>query len=128
MYAKERGLEDKMHAISRATSTEEVGNDIYYPMKEVLKNNDIYPERHYAQKITREEFNSADYIFYMDEENYFYLASMFGRSDKFIHLRKYMDEEDIYDPWWTGRFEKVFLKIKSGVISMLDRLEKREAL
>ena len=40
---------------SRATSFEEIGNDIYPPIKEVLKRHNIKYDRHYATRITQED-------------------------------------------------------------------------
>ena len=39
--------------ISRATSTEEIGNDIYPPMKRALYNKEIPFFKHHAKQITR---------------------------------------------------------------------------
>ena len=119
---KEKGKQDEYHAISRATSREEIGNDIYPPMKRVLAKNDVPFSRHYATQITREEFVNADYIFYMDSNNLYYLERMFGCSDKFVHIRKYLDGMDIEDPWYTDRFEYVFNKIKESVESIIKNI------
>ena len=117
-----------LSAISRATSMEEIGNDIYPPMKRVLYEHSIPFARHYATRITREEFEEADYIFYMDHNNLYYLERLFGPSDKYILLRKYLDNRDIEDPWYTDRFELVFSQIKEGVSSIYDRIKKGEKL
>ena len=74
---KDCNLENKIVAISRATSFEEIGNDIYPPMKRVLDRNNIVAT-HSATRITKQEFNDADFIFYMDNNNLRYLKSMFG--------------------------------------------------
>ena len=56
-------LSDTCEVVSRATSREEIGNDIYPPAKKVLSKNNIPFHRHYAKQITKEEYNNADYIF-----------------------------------------------------------------
>ena len=119
---KEKGLGDKYQSISRATSREEIGNDIYPPMKRVLYSHHVNFDRHYATQITREEFLEADYIFYMDHNNLYYLERLFGPSPKFILIRKYLDNQDIEDPWYTDRFELVYNQIKEAVESLVENI------
>lgn len=112
--AKEEGLEGYL-SISRATSLEEIGNDIYPPMKRVLSNHDIRYDRHFAEQITHDEFLNAEYIFYMDTHNLYYLERMFGRNDKFLLISRFLDDKTIEDPWYTGRFEYVYSRIEECV-------------
>ena len=104
-----------INVFSRATSFEEIGNDIYPPMKRVLYSHGVKFDRHYATRITQEEFQEADYIFYMDRNNLFYLNRMFGQSNKFHLISEYDDNQEVEDPWYTDRFEYVFNKIKNYV-------------
>ena len=95
--------------ISRATSTEEIGNDIYPPMKRALYNKEIPFFEHHAKQITKKEFDEADYIFYMDSLNKRYLERMFGElPNKCQIITKYSQyPEYIDDPWYTGDFDNV---------------------
>ena len=125
-YIKEMGLEDCYSSISRATSREEIGNNIYPPMKRVLLTHHVDFDRHYATQITMKEFEEADYIFYMDNNNLYYLNRLLGVSSKFILLRKYIDNHDIEDPWYTDRFEYVYSQINEGVKSVIKELTKKD--
>ena len=125
-YILEMGLENKYQAFSRATSLEEIGNDIYPPMKEVLYSHHIRFDRHFATRITRQEFDEADYIFYMDHNNLYYLNRLFGSSPKFVLMRKYIDNKDIEDPWYTDRFEYVYAQINEAVKSIINKLTKKD--
>lgn len=116
------GRENEFKAFSRATSREEIGNDIYPPMKRVLYAHNVNFKRHYATQITTQEFLEADYIFYMDDHNLYYLERLFGHSDKFIKIRKYIDNKDIEDPWYTDRFEKVYQEILESVKAILEKI------
>ena len=120
---KKRDLTDKYNCFSRATSREEIGNDIYPPMKSVLREHGVPFNRHYATQITRQEFETADVIFYMDKNNLYYLERMFGSSDKYVLITKYLDGLDIEDPWYTDRFEYVFNRIKESVESIVEHFE-----
>ena len=116
-------LSHDYQAISRATSYEEIGNDIYPPMKGVLLSNNIPFSRHYATRITHNDFLEADYIFYMDEENHYSLARMFGESKKILpiyHFTKGINE--IEDPWYTDRFNYVFDQIYQCVKDILKNI------
>ena len=123
---KEKGLDNKYHCFSRATSLEEIGNDIYPPMKRVLNNHQINYDRHFATRITKDEYLKADYIYYMDTHNLYYLERMFGVNDKYILISKYLDETIIEDPWYTGRFEFVYQRIKECVEEIIKTLEEIE--
>jgi protein-tyrosine phosphatase len=66
---KSLNLEGEFEVVSRATSYEEVGNDIYPPMKRELLKNQIVLGSHSATRITQKDYDWADYIFYMEETN-----------------------------------------------------------
>ena len=108
---------------SRATSFEEIGNDIYPPMKRELIKNNIPFARHSAKRIDYDDFNSSDYIFYMDDENYHSLIRMFGHSNKILPIYKYSkDIYEIEDPWYTGRFDLVLKQITECIKDILNNI------
>ena len=119
---KEAHLDDKIKVVSRATSLEEIGNDIYPPMKRVLSNHGYYDVHHYAQRMSKSEFDEADYIFYMDYNNLYYLTHLFGESDKYHLITEYLDNLEIEDPWYTNRFEFVYQRIKKAVESIFKKI------
>ena len=117
-----KSLTNNFVIVSRATSYEEIGNDIYQPMKRVLLIHNISFDRHYATRITTKEFEEADYIFYMDSNNLYYLRRMFGDSPKFHLISEYDDGFEVEDPWYTGRFELVFSLIKRYVETIYKKV------
>ena len=119
---KDAHLDDKIKVISRATSLEEIGNDIYPPMKRVLSNHGYYDVHHYAQRMSKSEFDEADYIFYMDYNNLYYLTHLFGESEKYHLITEYLDNLEIEDPWYTNRFEFVYQRIKKAVESIFKKI------
>ena len=121
---KKNHLEDKICVSSKATSLEEIGNDIYPPMKRVLHNHGYDDVHHYASRISKSEFESADYIYYMDKNNLYYLERSFGPSDKFHLITEYLDNLDIEDPWYTDRFEYVYQRIKKAVEAIFKNIKK----
>lgn len=119
---KEAHLDSEIKVISRATSLEEIGNDIYPPMKRVLSNHGYYDFHHYAQRMSNSEFDEADYIFYMDYNNLYYLTRLFGESEKYHLITEYLDNQEIEDPWYTNRFEFVYQRIKKAVEAIYKKI------
>ena len=109
---------NKYKVESRATSNEEIGNDMYYKSKEELIKHNIPFNRHYAQQITIEDYNNYDVIICFDDNNYHTLCNKFG-SNK---VRKLLKKE-IDDPWYTRDFEKAYKDIYNGCINLLREIE-----
>lgn len=116
-------LTNKYIVTSKATSYEEIGNDIYPPMKQVLRKYDVPFDRHYASRITRDDYLDADYIFYMDEENHYSLVRMFGESNKVLPIYQYTNSiNEIEDPWYTGRYELVYQQINQCIKDIINNI------
>ena len=107
---KTKGLD--FYCESRALSNEEIGNDIYYLAKETLDKNNIPYSRHYAKRMTLNDYDEFDEIYIMDSSNQRLIDNMFD--DKKRKIKK-LYKTDIEDPWYTGNFQKVFDEIKSGI-------------
>ena len=104
---------------SRGTSNEEEGNDMHLGTKKVLDEHHIPYTRHYAEKITLEDFNNFDYIICFDTYNYNYLKNKFNNSKKIIKINKH----DVKDPWYTGDFETTYKEIYEGCVKLKGKLE-----
>ena len=67
-----------------------------------------------------DDYLNSDYIFYMDNENYYSLIRMFGESNKILPIYKYSkDIYEIEDPWYTGRFDIVVKQITQCIKDIL---------
>lgn len=120
-------LSDEFTIISRATSNEEYGNDIYPRSKNSLIKNNIPFSKHFARKITLEEYNSADYVLAMEEFNIHNLSRIVGKidKDKVFLLRNWSNpKKDIEDPWYSGNFDKVYKEIFEGCFDFLNKIKK----
>ena len=118
-------LEEDFFIFSRATSLEEIGNDIYPPMKRALYNKEIPFYGGHAKRITLEEFNNADYIFYMDNLNKNYLERLFGPlpEEKCQIITKYAGNPVyIDDPWYTGDFDTAVEQIEECCEAIITKL------
>lgn len=117
-------LEEDFFVFSRATSLEEIGNDIYPPMKRALYNKEIPLFEHHAKRITKEELDKADYVFYMDELNKRYMERLFGNlPEKCQIITKYSENISfIDDPWYTGQFDEVVEQITECCQDIITKL------
>ena len=108
-YLKELGREDEFNILIRATSSEEIGNDVYPPMKRELFRRGIKMYPHAAQRIRQVDYDNADYIFYMDYENQYSLLRQIDDYKSILYpINKWTSSiTEIEDPWYTGRYELV---------------------
>ena len=101
---------------SAATSSEEIGNDIYYPAKRCLDKHNIKYGRHYARKVTRDDYDRFDEIYVMDSNNLRNILRIIDDSDNKI---KMLCDYEIEDPWYTDNFDLVFDEISEGIERLL---------
>lgn len=114
-------LSNKYIVESRATSREEIGNDMHYKTKEQLTIHNIPYEKHYAKQITIEDYNNFDVIVCFDSYNLSNLKRILNDTSKVIKLTN----KDIDDPWYTNDFDKCYNEIYDGCIKLLEKLERR---
>jgi len=109
---------------SAATSTEALGDDVYPEAKRTLLSHGIPCPHHVARQITAREIAEYDYILCMDERNLRYLSRIAPLTSGNVHLLgEYgLDGAEIEDPWYTGRFDFVFERIKSCAEEFLKTL------
>lgn len=103
----ELGRADDFYIDSCATSTEEIGNDIYPPAKRCLTAHDIPFTRHAARQITLADYDRFDLIICMEHYN---LRNLPKITDK---VRLLLDH-DVADPWYTGDFETTYRDLVEG--------------
>ena len=121
---KELNREDEFNVFSRALSYEEIGHDIYPPMKEELDDRNVPYHRHFANIISKDEFDKADYIFYMDKSNKNIISYMFNDDRHIVHpIFEYTPSiSNIEDPWYTDRFSFVFEQIEKCITDILNNI------
>lgn len=122
--AKEAGRNDII-VDSCATSTEEIGNDIYPPAKRCLSLHNIPFIHHQARQITRNDFEHYDHIYCMDHNNLRNLRRMFG--DEYASRVQMLmtlvgEDREVADPWYTGDFEATYRDVVTGCNEILKTL------
>ncbi len=114
---------------SRATSMEEIGNDMYPNAKSILKENGISIERHSAKQITKDDYYEYDYIIVMEERNRKDVLRIVGEDTdhKIYKLLDFTEKHgDIEDPWYTGNFAKVYQQVYDGCLGLYHYLLEKE--
>lgn len=114
-----RGIQDDFVVTSCATTSEEIGADIYYAAKEILNKYNIPYEKHSARKINLHDITDNDLIICMDKENLNDLYYYFGKNPK---IRRLLVNRDVSDPWWTRDFETTYTDIDKGLDSLLQEI------
>ena len=116
-YLKELGRESEFDIQVRATSSEEIGNDVYPPMKRELNRRGIPLYPHSATRISRSDYDKADYIFYMDEENRWSLNRQINDYKCILFpINKWTPSvNEVEDPWYTGRYSLVCDEIEECI-------------
>ena len=116
---------------SKATSMEEFGNGIYPKAKKVLEDHNVTIEKHYASMVKKEDYDKYNYIICMDNMNYNQLISIFN-GDKDNKIKMLMsftnNDEEIEDPWYTNRFEKVYDQINKGCNGLFNYLVEKSKI
>ena len=123
-YLKEIGRDNEFNVLIRATSSEEIGNDVYPPMRRELIRRGIPLYPHAAQRIRQIDYDKADYIFYMDYENQY---SLMRQLDDYLNIlfpiNKWTNSiNEIEDPWYTGRYELVVTQISKCIHDIFENI------
>lgn len=124
---EQKGIADKFHIESCATSSEEVGNPVYPPAKQVLQSRGINCSAKRARKITKGDYDRFDYIICMDSNNLRNLKLMFP-NDNGKKISKILSfagiERDVADPWYSGDFTATEEDVCIGCEAILKHIEK----
>ena len=119
---RERRMTD-VFVDSAATTREELGNDIYPPMKRVLLAHGVPCEPHAARLLTRADGKAYDLIVGMDAENLRHMRRILGADaeGKLHLLMEYADApgSEVADPWYTRDFEKAYADVLTGCRGLL---------
>lgn len=128
---KKQGLEGKFYIDSAATSTEEIGNPVHYGTRNKLKQMNIECGNHTARRITKQDYETFDYIIAMEEQNMVNIKRIVGddKEQKIYKLLDFSDNpRDIADPWYTGNFDKTYEDIKEGLEGFMEYLKKKDPI
>ena len=120
--AEQAGLQDQFYIESAATSTEEIGNEVYPPAKRKLAEHGISCKGKTARQMTRSDYVRFDLLIGMDDWNIRNMERICG-GDPEGKIHKLMDftsrPGDVADPWYTGDFEATWRDVLEGCTQLL---------
>ena len=126
------GLEGQFIISSAATTTEELGNDMYPNAKAELKLHGIPFSKRRARQINNSDYEKWDLIIAMDQENLSYINYVVGNDllKKVRLLMSFAGEENrsVSDPWYTRDFARAYNDIHRGCEAMLKSLVDSDAV
>ena len=127
---EERGLGERFAVDSAAVSAEEIGNPVYPEANRTLVAHGLPASNHHAWQLTRADYDRYDFFIGMDQENIYRTRQIFGGDSqhKVGLLLAYTEHpREVEDPWYTGRFDRVFDLITQGCQALLEALLADEA-
>ncbi len=127
---EERGLGERFAVDSAAVSVEEIGNPVYPEANRTLVAHGLPASNHHAWQLTRADYDRYDFFIGMDQENIYRMRQIFGGDSqhKVGLLLAYTEHpREVEDPWYTGRFDRVFDLITQGCQALLEALLADEA-
>ena len=123
---RDAGLEEEIQIASAATSTEEIGNPVYPPVRRLLQQHGIDCAGHAARQLRRDDYNSWDFLVGMDHANIRNMNRICGGDPEGkIHLLlEYAGrpEEEVADPWYTRDFEATWRDVQAGCTGLLKQI------
>lgn len=124
---KKAGLDDDYDIESAATSTEEIGNEVYPPARRKLAEHGIGCKGKTARQMTRADYQRFDLIVGMDQWNMRNMLRICGSNPegKIKLLMDFTERPgEVADPWYTGNFDATWRDVLEGCTGLLDWLER----
>lgn len=115
------GTSDYFHIESCATSNEEIGNDIYPPVRRVLDKHGVRYENRSARRMTSDDYSRFDMIIAMDHWNIRNMSGFIGDDPdgKVSLMMSFAGRDtDVDDPWYTGDFDRTYGEIRLACESL----------
>ena len=120
--AEKAGRADAFYIESAATSTEEIGNEVYPPARRKLAEHGISCKGKTARQMTRSDYARFDLLIGMDTWNIRNMTRICGGDPegKIHMLMDYTQRPgDVADPWYTGNFDATWRDVLEGCQELL---------
>lgn len=124
---EKQGLQNKFEIASAATSTEEIGNPIYPPVKKLLEKNGISCIGKTARQLKKEDYQKYDFIIGMDNANFRNIKRICGNDTQnkvYLLMDFTNNKKEVADPWYTRNFELTWNDVNEGCNGLLEYLKK----
>ena len=126
------GMRGDFDVFSRATILSTRNEHMSRRAKEQLRLHNIpYDENKIAKPLTRDEFDTADYIIGMDNYNLVLLKRLIvirpEDKKKIFKLLDFTDEKrDIADPYYTGKFDVAYDDLDKGIKGLITFFKQQQ--
>lgn len=122
--ARKAGMGDRLEIASAATSTEEIGNPLYYAARQILVEHGIPCGGHRARQLTKADGDNYDILVGMDYAN---IRNMQRICPQAVHKIKLLlsytkRPGEVDDPWYSGDFKTAWRDIEEGCKGLLASL------
>ena len=122
---EKRGLAERFHIASAATSSEEIGNPVHHGTRKKLAEHGISCAGKTARQMTSADYRQYDLLIGMDNDNFRQMNRICGGDPEGqIHLL--LDYTcrpgEVADPWYTGDFEATWRDVSEGCTALLEQL------
>ncbi|MBQ2908899.1 MAG: low molecular weight phosphotyrosine protein phosphatase [Clostridia bacterium] len=111
---------------SKATSSEELGNPVYWATAKILDRLGVDYSKKCAEKLVPSDGVYYDFIIGMEESNVRAIKRIIG-DNATARVLKLLDftptPSDIADPWYTRNFELTFEQIDNGTDYLIQYLK-----
>ena len=117
-------LDDKFYIESAATSTEEIGNEVYPDARRKLAEHGIGCKGKTARQMRRSDYERFDLLIGMDGWNLRNMNAICGGDPdgKICRLMDFTERpSDVADPWYTGNFDATWRDVLEGCECLLER-------
>ena len=121
----DQGMADRFEIASAATSTEEIGNGVYPPVRRLLAAHGMDCFEKTARQLTKADYQKFDLLVGMDNANFRNMNRICGGDPEGkIHLlMEYTDRHgEVADPWYTGDFEATWRDVNEGCRGILKAI------
>ena len=120
-----RGVAQRFHIESAATSNEEIGSPVHPGTRRRLSREGISCEGKRARRVMRDDYDDFDVIVGMDGANVRNLNRLFADDpESKVHLLMEFagESRSIADPWYTGDFDATYDDVLKGCVGLLGWL------
>jgi protein-tyrosine phosphatase len=127
---KEAGLEDKIDIDSCGTGGWHIGEAPHVGTQQVLAKHSI-DYQHQARQLHTMDFDDADYLIAMDSDNLRDIirsGSSHAEIAKLLDYARGIEEADVPDPYYTGRFDEVYDLVLAGCKGLLAHIRQKEGI
>lgn len=110
---------------SKGTSSEELGNSVYPPVRKLLNEKGIDTKGKQARRLEKADYEKYDYIIGMDSANMRNMLKLFGgdSENKLSLLLSHSNiNRDVADPWYTGNFIQTYDDVLCGCRAFLEKI------